>query len=209
MSKKKSGIKTFVLAIIMSAPTPLVVGVGLLFGKSSTQIADLVCKTAEVFAILTSFVVYLITQNTAKCSEERAQRLERRSNSFVGLTMCFAGIVMLVLAFFITPDDKGNVLPALIISVYGAVVNFLFWVRYKRLNRAEPNGILAVQVRLYRAKTLVDVSVAIALLSVLIAPQSVVSYWFDFFGTLIVAVYLIWSGIRTIYKQVKYVNEKE
>lgn len=60
-----------------------------------------------------------------------------------------------------------------------------------------------MEARLYRTKTLVDASVSIALLSVLIAPQSVISYWLDLIGSLIVAIYLIWCGARTIYEEGK------
>jgi predicted Co/Zn/Cd cation transporter (cation efflux family) len=110
---------------------------------------------------------------------------------------------MLVITCLIKHEDNGNVLPVLAITVYGGVINLIFWIRYARLNKAMPNGILAVQVRLYRAKTLIDASVAIALLPVFIVPESTLSYWFDIVGSVIVALYLIWSGVRTIYKQGK------
>jgi len=80
------------------------------------------------------------------------------------------------------------------------VANSIFWVKYTKLNRAEPNAILAVQARLYRAKTLVDACVTTALLSVVIAPASQLSIWLDFIGSIIVAVYLIWCGMKTIYE---------
>ena len=38
----KSGTKTLLLSVLMSAPGPLVVGLGLLAVRSSTQIADFV-----------------------------------------------------------------------------------------------------------------------------------------------------------------------
>jgi hypothetical protein len=38
---------------------------------------------------------------------------------------------------------------------------------------------------------------------VFIVPESTLSYWFDVVGSIIVALYLIWSGVRTIYKQGK------
>ena len=56
----------------------------------------------------------------------------------------------------------------------------------------------AVQARLYRAKTLVDLCVTTALLSVVIAPGAQLSVWLDFIGSVIVATYLIWCGIKTI-----------
>ena len=40
----------------------------------------------------------------------------------------------------------------------------------------------------------------IALLSVVVAPGTQISFYLDFIGSLIVAVYLAWCGIRTIYE---------
>ena len=203
MSKKKSGVKTLLWSIIMSAPGPLVVGLGLIAGRSSTQIADFVRRSAELLAIIMSFVVYTMTQKDGVCDEVRKRKMERRSNIFVGSMMCLAGAIMAVLAFAINNEDKGNVIPGLVIAVLGVIANSIFWVKYTRLNKAEPNAILAVQARLYRAKSLVDMSVTVALAAVLINPTSAVSYWLDLIGSLIVALYLIWCGARTIYEERK------
>ena len=203
MSNKKSGAKTLLWSIIMSSPGPLVVGLGLIAGRSSTQIADFVRRSAELLAIIMSFVVYTMTQKDGVCDERRKRSMERRSNIFVGSMMCLAGTLMAVLAFALNNEDKGNVIPGLAIAVLGVIANSIFWVKYTRLNRAEPNAILAVQARLYRAKSLVDMSVMVALTAVLINPTSAVSYWLDLIGSLIVAVYLVWCGVRTIYEERK------
>ena len=203
MQEKKSGAKTLLWSIIMSSPGPLVVGLGLIAGRSSTQIADFVRRSAELLAIIMSFVVYNATQKGEGCDEVKKRRLERSSNVFVGSMMCLAGVIMAVLALVVQNDDKGNVIPGLAIAVLGVIANSLFWVKYTRLNKAEPNAILAVQSRLYRAKTFVDTSVTIALLSVLIAPGSTASFWLDMIGSLIVAIYLVCCGIRTIYEENK------
>ena len=110
---------------------------------------------------------------------------------------------MAVLAFTMNNEDKGNVIPGHAIATLGVIANSIFWIKYTRLNNAEPNAIIAVQSRLYRAKTLVDLSVTTALLSVLIAPQNAVSYWLDLIGSVIVAAYLIWCGIQTIIEELK------
>lgn len=117
--------------------------------------------------------------------------------------MCLGGTFMVLLAFLSDTADKGNVIPGLSIAVMGVIANTAFWVKYTRLNRKEPNEILRVQSRLYRAKALVDVCVTVALLSVVAAPESAVSYWLDFLGSLIVALYLIWCGVQTILEAVK------
>ena len=201
MQGKKSGAKTLLWSVIMSSPGPLVVGLGLLAGSSSTQIADFVRRSAELLAIIMSFVVYSLLAKGGTGSGIDKRKLESRSNIFVGAMMCLAGTIMAVLAFAMNQDDKGNVVPGLAIAVLGVIANSIFWRKYTRLNVANPNAILAVQARLYRAKTLVDISVTIALLSVLIAPQSIVSHWLDFVGSLVVSVYLVWCGIKTIYEE--------
>ena len=201
MQEKKSGAKTLLWSVIMSSPGPLVVGLGLLAGSSSTQIADFVRRSAELLAIIMSFVVYSILANGKVRSTTEKKKLERRSNIFVGAMMCLAGTLMAILSFALNQDDKGNVIPGLAIAVLGVIANSIFWRRYTRLNQTGPDAILAVQARLYRAKTLVDISVTVALLSVLIAPKSIVSHWLDLIGSLIVAAYLVWCGIKTIYEE--------
>lgn len=203
MREKKSGAKTLLWSIIMSSPGPLVVGLGLIAGRSSTQIADFVRRSAELLAIIMSFVVYTLIAKDESCDSDRKRSLERRSNIFVGSMMCLAGTIMAVLAFTVNNEDKGNVIPGLAIAVLGVVANTIFWFKYTRLNKTEPNAILLVQSRLYRAKSLVDMSVTVALTAVLIAPMSTVAYWLDLIGSLIVALYLAWCGARTVYDEIK------
>ena len=203
MSKKRSGSGTLLWSVLMSSPGPLVVGLGLLAGRSSTQIADFVRRSSELLAIIMSFVVYQITTKDGAVDEEKRAALERRSNGFVGAMMCVGGSFMIALALMAEAADKGNVIPGLSIAIMGVIANTIFWRRYTRLNRAEPNAILAVQARLYRAKSLVDCCVTAALLSVAAAPASPVSLWLDRIGSIVVAVYLIWSGLQTVWEAVK------
>ena len=203
MKEKNSGAKTLLWSILMSAPGPLVVGLGLLSGRSSTQLADFVRRSAELLAIIMSFVVYTTLAKDSTCDGTKKATLERRSNLFVGSMMCLAGTIMAVLALLAANTDKGNVIPGLAIAILGVTANSIFWGKYTRLHRIEPNAILAVQSRLYRAKTLVDASVTIALSAVVIRPTSAVSHWLDKIGSLIVACYLVWCGARTIYEQLR------
>ena len=198
MSRQKSGGRTLLWSVIMSAPGPLVVGLGLLSGKSATQAADFVRRSAELLGIIMAYVTYQLTTRDGQVDQEKKERLERLSNLFVGAMMCLGGSIMLALTFFSETEDKGNVIPGLVIALLGVIANTLFWRKYTRLNRQQPNALLAVQARLYRAKSLVDGCVTIALLSVVIAPKSAVSLWLDFIGSIIVAIYLIRCGIQTI-----------
>lgn len=198
MNNQKSGSRTLLMSVLMSAPGPLVVGLGLLSGRSATQIADFFRRSSELLAIIMAYAVYRITGRMDAGDSSRKARLERLSNLFVGAMMCLGGSIMLALTFFSETEDKGNVIPGLVIALLGVIANTLFWRKYTRLNRQQPNAILAVQARLYRAKSLVDSCVTIALLSVVMAPTSAVSLWLDFIGSIIVAIYLIHCGIQTI-----------
>ena len=198
MSNQKNGSRTLLMSVLMSAPGPLVVGLGLLSGRSATQIADFFRRSSELLAIIMAYAVFKITTRDGIRDESRKAKLERYSNLFVGAMMCLGGSIMLVLAFFSENTDKGNVIPGLTIAVLGVIANTIFWRKYTKLNKSEPNAILAVQARLYRAKSLVDGCVTAALISVAAFPQSAVSYYLDLVGSIIVALYLILCGIQTI-----------
>lgn len=200
MFEKNKGAKTLLWSIVMSAPGPLVVGLGLIAGRSSTQIADFVRRSTDLLAIIVSFIVYTTNQRNGIRNDEQKQRLERDSNIFVGIMMCLAGLIMAIITLAFPSNNKGNVIPGLLIAIIAVITNSAFWIKYTHLNKVQPNAILAVQARFYRAKALVDTSITLALASVLIAPKSPVSYWLDIIGSLIVAFYLIFCGVRTIYE---------
>ena len=63
--------------------------------------------------------------------------------------------------------------------------------------------ILAVQARLYGAKSLVDICVTGALLSVALLPGTGFSYWLDRIGSAVVAVYLALCGAKTLREQLQ------
>lgn len=205
------------MSVLMSAPGPLVVGLGLLAGRSSTQLADFVRRSSELLALIVAWIVYRMTNREALASQDspaaleaqlnRKARLERRSNLFVGAVMVLSGSAMLFITLFSENTEKGNVLPGLIIAILGVIANTIFWVRYTRLSRQTGNSILAVQARLYRAKSLVDICVTTALATVMLFPGSPASIWLDRIGSIIVALYLVWCGIKTLREQATLVKD--
>lgn len=200
---KKSGKRTLLWSVIMSSPGPLVVGLGLLIGQSSTQIADFVRRSIELLAIILSFVVYCLTTENDYTDEEKKERLEKGTNIFVSAAMVVSGIIMILVALLSSNEEKGNVIPGLTIALLGVIANSIFWQRYKKLANREDNTILRVQSKLYRAKTFVDCSVTVALLVVLFSSNAAVSYYFDIVGTCIVSAYLIYTGVQSFIKTVR------
>ena len=196
--KRKTGERTLLASVILSSPGPIVVGVGLFLGRSATQYADFVRRTAELAAIIVSWLVYRRLHKGGEPDEKRKARLESTANVFVGAAMCLSGAVMMLLPLFSPGMEKGNVIPGLVIALLGVTTNTWFSFRYGRLNREKPDAILAVQCRLYRAKSLVDACVLAALFAVAVAPGSPAALYMDLFGSIVVAAYLILNGIIAI-----------
>ncbi len=196
--KKNAGERTLLTSVILSAPGPIVVGIGLFLGRSSTQYADFVRRTAELAAIIVSLLVYRVLHKTGAVDESRARRLEGMANTFVGGAMCLSGVVMAFLALFSAAGQKGNVIPGLVIALLGVTANTWFWLRYRKLSRDGKSAILTAQSRLYRAKALVDGCVTIALSAVALAPLSQAARYTDLGGSLMVAVYLVYSGVSVL-----------
>ena len=199
--EKKSGYRTLLLSVLMSAYGPVILGLGLRVGHSSTQIADFTRRTAELLALIVAFAVYAVTNKRQDMDELQKKNLEQKGNLFTGVIMCISGLSMLLLSILAADGDKGNVIPALVIAFLGVVANSIFWRRYTTLYRRQSNAILGIQARLYGAKTAVDVCVVTALAAVLAFPGTQVSFWLDRIGSLLVSLYMIRCGIKTISEQ--------
>ena len=185
----------------MSAYGPVILGLGLRVGHSSTQIADFTRRTAELLALIVAFIVYAVTNGKKEMQAGQKQIWEKRGNLFTGFIMCVSGLSMLALSFLSADEDKGNVIPALAIAVLGVIANSIFWWRYTVLYRRQGNAILGVQARLYGAKSAVDICVTAALAVVLAFPGTGASFWVDRAGSVLVALYMIRCGIKTIAEQ--------
>lgn len=196
--KQESGGRTLLASVLLSAPGPLVVGAGLFLGRSATQYADFVRRTAELAAIIVSFIVFRMLHKGGEPEEKRRKRLENIANTCVGAAMCLSGTAMLFLSLLSQNTEKGNVIPGLAIAVLGVTTNTWFYLRYRKLNREKQDAILAVQSRLYRAKSLVDFCVTAALLTVAAAPGTEAARYMDLTGSIIVAAYLVMSGWITL-----------
>ncbi len=200
---KKSGFRTLLMSVLLSAPGPLVLGLGLTVGRSSTQHSDFARRTAELLALIVALAVYTVTNRRPDTDAGRKETLERRGNLFTGAIMCVSGLSMLLLTVLGGSEDKGNVLPALAIAFLGAVTNVIFWRRYTALYRRDGNSILGVQARLYGAKSAVDLCVTVALAAVLAFPGTRTAVYLDGIGSLLVSLYMVRCGIRTILEQRK------
>jgi len=199
--KENSSARTLLLSVLFSASGPIVLGLGLVVGRSTTQIADFTRRTAELLALIAALVVYSAIEQRPAMAQTRKRELERRGNLFTGCIMCVSGLSMLLLSVLPAQEEKGNVVPALVIALLGVTANSIFWRRYTVLSRRQDSAILGVQARLYGAKTAVDVCVSAALAAVLAFPGTKFASRLDTVGSLLVSLYMIRCGIRTIREQ--------
>ncbi len=196
--KDKKAFRTLLTSVLLSAPGPLVLGAGLIVGRSSTQLADFARRSAELIALIVALVVFCITEKKQESSEDEKERIKRRGNTLVGVIMCISGLIMLMVLVLFGQSEKGNVIPACVIAFMGVVVNSTFFFRYTNHYKRTGNSILGVQGRLYGAKSLVDICVTTSLLMIIIFPGAMISEIFDRIGTMVVSLYMLYCGGRTI-----------
>lgn len=201
--KNKSGKNTLLWSIITSAPGPIVVGIGLIAGKSSTQLADFIRRSIELLAIICSFVIFSLTTKEGETDENKKYRLESAADLFVSIAEILSGSIMIILALTYPSQETGNVIFGLIIAILGVTANTYFWQKYKILAKNIENSILKTQSDLYRAKTFVDLSVTISLIVVMFSSSNAVRYYFDLIGTICVSLYLIFTGVTSLLKTIK------
>lgn len=180
--------------MLLSAPGPLVLGIGLILGQSSTAWADFVRRFAELAAIVVAFLVY--RKNESDPDTERKALRSRNSNRLVAIAMIGGGLVMIVLSLVAYRAASGSTILPLIIAVLGAITNGYFWRRYQKLGSASGDSIVRTQGTLYRAKTFVDLSVVLSLLVLTFFRNAAIAPWIDRFGSIFVAIYLVYSGLR-------------
>ena len=195
---KRSGRKTLIMSIIMSSPGPLVVGLSLIGGNSTTQLADFLRRTIEFLAIVLAFIVFCLTSTEDSIDHEKKARLEKYANLFVSFSMVISGLIMFGLGIFSQNEDKGNLIPSLAIALLGLTSNGIFWIKYHKMAKATGDELFKTQRSLYGGKIFVDTSIFASLTVVLFSNNPTLSYYFDLAGTICVASYLVTSGMKMI-----------
>lgn len=202
MSGKKNaspkGEGTLLTALLLSAPGPLVTGIAAVTSRSATQLADFLRRTAELVATFASWWIFRKRGREPELTADERARLDQLAERIVAIAMICSGIALLIVGVFRLFSDatSGNVIIGLVIAALGLLTNTIFWQRYKRLAREQSDAVLAAQQQLYRAKACVDLCVTLALCAVAIAPAHPVTRYIDALGSIAVAIYLLYNGLR-------------
>lgn len=201
----KSRQRTLLTAILLSMWAPLTTGWAVLLSHSTTQTADFIRRTVELFALLVSYLIFRHIVSQPHIEPSQQERLEKITAICVAGAMFCSGITMLILGIsrLQTFTPGGNVYPGLAIAFLGILVNTGFWRRYARFNKENPQTVMGAQQTLYRAKAFIDLCVLLALTAVALDPYHPSTRYIDISGSFVVALYLLGSGIKTFCKTPK------
>jgi Co/Zn/Cd efflux system component len=190
--------RTLLVGVLLSAWAPFVTLAAVLLSTSLAQLADFVRRTVEAAAGLVSWLVARRLLRTST-PPEHAARLERLAARAVAAAMALSGSALLaVVALRMgAAPPSGDVRLGLAVATLGLITNAVFWARYAKLAHERAGGLVAAQVRLYRAKVAVDAAVIAALTTVMAAPGSVLARQVDLLGSLVVACYVLASALRS------------
>ena len=138
--------------------------------------------------------MYELTAGKDLSNDTRKARLESFVKYFTGLSMCLSGAVMIYVAVANFGGEKGSVLTSLILAIIGAVINAKLYFNYRKME----NVVLSVQAKLHRVKMLLDCFMSFLLLMWMLLPIEAVRSYADVIGSVLISIYLIWSGIRVL-----------
>jgi divalent metal cation (Fe/Co/Zn/Cd) transporter len=211
LSKEQAGSreKTLLTALLLSAPGPLVTGWATFSSHSTTQLADFIRRGVELVALFLSWWVFRQLQRNPELSEGEQAHLERTVGLSIAGTMLCSSIIMAIVALsrLSVFEPGGQTISGLIIAVLGLITNSWFWRRYTLLTREQYSSVIAAQKALYRAKASVDLCVVIALTTVTVAPSHPATRYVDILGSITVAGYLLWSGLRMARSHLSAANQ--
>ncbi len=185
---------------MLSMWAPLTTGIAVILSHSTTQLADFIRRTIELIALFISWRVFRYVEKGKDVTAEEKARLEKIAGLSVAIALGFSGLTMFIItmARISTFEPGGNVYPGLAIATLGLITNAWFWRRYTKMTDEHYNPVIDTQRLMYRAKSIVDLCVIIALASVAIDPASPVTRYVDALGSIAVAIYLAWSGYSTL-----------
>lgn len=207
----KSRQRTLLTAILLSMWAPLTTGWAVWLSHSTTQLADFIRRTVELLALFISYLVFRQLGTHPDMDKAKQGKLEKIAGFSVAGAMFCSGIIMLILGIsrIQTFTPGGNVYPGLAIAFLGILVNSGFWRRYARFNRENPHPVMGDQQRLYRAKAVIDLCVLTALTAVAVAPTHPFTHYLDISGSLVVALYLLGSGVKTAQTKINNVSGRK
>ena len=197
MNKDKR-TRTLKLSILFSSFGPFTTLIALLMNTTMTQFADFTRRTGELVVLILALIVFqLLKRDTI--TDEKKRSLHRIIYMAVAVALLLSGVLLVgmsIQSVLYPVIPSGNVWLGLAIAGLGVLFNGFFWFRYRHFNAQTNNTVMHTQSHLYKAKTIVDISVVVAFVSVLTFRGQWLSYWIDLGVTVLISMYLLYRSIR-------------
>lgn len=190
-------------AICIGVLSSLTTGIAAAVGGTLTLYADFCRRFLEMLATVVSFCVYRWMGKNREMPIEQQGKIKKRTCAITGMAMVLSSVLLALVSIlgFSTELHEGNVIPGFIIAVLGVLLNFYFFMSYKKSLRVQYDAIIHSQYVMYRAKTGVDTCVVFTLGCILFVPKWSLLPWIDLGCTLIVAGCLFVEGMKNILRK--------
>ena len=200
---EKETKSTMKKAICIGVLSSLTTGIAAAMGGTLTLYADFCRRFLEMLATVVSFCVYRWMGKHTEIPIEQQGKIKKRTCAITGIAMVLSSILLALVSVlgFSTEPYEGNVIPGFIIAVLGVLLNFYFFISYKKSLKRQFDAIIHSQYVMYRAKTGVDTCVVFTLGCILFVPKWSLLPWIDLGCTLIVAGCLFVEGMKNILRK--------
>lgn len=168
-----------------------------LISNSVTLLADLLRCSAEFLSILVSWIILrTVARSSTGDFNYGFGKLEQLARAAVGAALFVTFLVCLVSGIrrLIIPEEVTEVGFGLCLALVSVLGNGFLWWRNLRVFQRSGAPISDAQWRLFRAKTVATVVVALSLSGVLLAPGAVWTSHLDACGSIALALFMVWSA---------------
>jgi cation diffusion facilitator family transporter len=187
-----------VLIGILTCSAALPVGiVGVVLGNSVALLADLLRATAELVAMVLSWLTLRAVRRTRHdVFNYGLGKLESAASVMVGAALMVAFVVVLggSLARFLAPAPIGNAWLGLAVTVAGMGGSVWLWRRNYAIARRSPSPVMDAQWRLYRSKAVANLIVSVSVGVALGFKGQAWAAYVDPAGSLAIAGFLLYSA---------------
>lgn len=196
--------KTLLYGCLLSAWAPMATGYAAFLGQSVLLFADFLRRTSELVGLIVSWYIARRLNHHPNQEAAKILKLEYRASIVVGSVILLSGFLVgaSTIKRFSNPSLTTNIGLGLFLAIAGGLVNGWFYLRYTRLAKLQPGPILQSQKNLYRAKTITDLAIALALVlsKTLPAPLNV---YIDPIGSGGISLLLLITGYKTLVPSLK------
>lgn len=202
--------RVLLVAGLLSMWGPVAAGYAAYVGRSMVLVADMLRSATDSVGLVMSWWAYRVSRRYAGPDQaQHVARLDRQSGLLLAAVMGISAVTIGAGAVreFANPQPVGRILVGVLVAIGGVAYNAWFWRRYLGIAHQTGSAMFHAQWRLYRAKAAANVTVLVTLVSGSLLKAKAWSASVDAVGSLVVAGFLVASGIATVRKALQQPGE--